>query len=212
MVELASPRAVRLRQPSWLDTRILGGVLVVLISVVLGARLLAAADKTIGVWSAAHDLSAGTTLQSSDVQLAHVHLQHGVSHYLAASHSPVGYVIGRDVGTGELLPVSAMAAQPTALLRQVTLPVATAHLPPDLMRGDRVDVYATAKHGDMTPRLVAGNVLVADAPHRSHGAFSANPVDALGVVLSVDPDQVAALVAAAETSEVDLVRVPRGSS
>ena len=212
MVDFASPRAARLRQPSWLDARILGGVLVVLISVVLGARLLAAADKTIAVWSAAHELSAGTTLQPTDVQVARVHLQHGASRYLSANHSPIGYVINREVGGGELLPASALAAQPTAMVRQVTVPVAAAHLPPDLARGDRVDVYATAKHGDRVPRLVASGVLVADAPHHSHGVFSSNPMDSVGVVLSVGPDQVSALVAAAETSQVDLVRVPRASA
>ena len=212
MVDLASPRAVRFRQPSWLDARVLGGVLVVLISVVLGARLLAAADKTIAVWSAAHDLSAGTTLQPADVQVAHVHLQHGVSRYLSANHTPVGYVVSREIGGGELLPASALATEPTAMVRQVTVPVAAAHLPPDLARGDRVDVYATTKRGDTAPRLVASAVLVADAPHHSHGVFSSNPMDSVGVVLSVGPDEVAALVAAAETSQVDLVRVPQTSA
>ena len=51
------PTALRLRNPSWRDPRLWVGVALVLVSVVAGARLLASADDTVGVWSASSDLT-----------------------------------------------------------------------------------------------------------------------------------------------------------
>ena len=53
-----SPR--RVRAPRWLDLRLVLGVLLVLGSVLLGARVVGAADATVPVWAVAGDLAAGS--------------------------------------------------------------------------------------------------------------------------------------------------------
>src|SRR4051794_35749108 len=45
VTDLASPAATRLSLPRWLDARIALGVLLVLLSVVAGARVFASADR-----------------------------------------------------------------------------------------------------------------------------------------------------------------------
>ena len=47
---LPGPAPRRVRPPRWLDLRLVLGVLLVLASVLLGARIVSAADVTVPVW------------------------------------------------------------------------------------------------------------------------------------------------------------------
>lgn len=208
-----SPAARRLAQPSWLDARLVVGVLLVLGSVLLGAKVLAGADTRQQVWVAARDLAPGTTLGSADLTQADVRLYDESARYLAGP-PPVGYVVVRPLAAGELLPAAALAAPGKAApRREVTVPVQGAHLPPDLARGQQVDVYVTPsdaaakRAGSFAPRLVLSGATVARVS-RPGGLSGAAEVP---VVLAVPPDQVAALVQALADGTLDLVRVPAGS-
>lgn len=210
-----SPRATRLGQPSWLDGRLLLGVLLVLVSVLVGAKVLAGADTSQQVWVASHDLTPGTVVTDADLRTGQVRLFGSSGRYVAGS-KPLGYVVTRDVGAGELLPRASLERPGGALARRdITVPVASGHLPPDLAHGQQVDVYVTpddkaAKRasgsGDpYAPRLVLSGVAVSKVV-RSGGLGSSGSDSP--VVLSVDPGQVLALVQAMSQGTLDLVRVP----
>lgn len=214
-----SPSASRLSAPSWLDGRLVLGVLLVLVSVLVGAKVLAGADRTQQVWSATHDLAPGTVLTADDLTLAKVRLFGSSDHYLAG-RAPVGYLVLRSVGSHELVPHDALVAPgKQAQRREVSVPVAYGHLPTDLRAGEVVDVYVTpddkavrrgTKGGvggtDLTrPRLVLSSVVVGRVT-RSSGLTSSGQT--VPVVLTVDPDRVLALVQALADGPVDLVRVP----
>jgi hypothetical protein len=132
----------RVRPPRWLDLRLVLGVLLVLGSVLLGARVVTAADATVPVWSAAGDLAAGTLVGEADLVAVSVRLDDAASAYLASSTHPEGRVLGRAVRAGELLPRSALE-ESTGLV-QLALPVQSGYVPPSLARGQVVDVYAVA--------------------------------------------------------------------
>ena len=132
----------RVRPPRWLDLRLVLGVLLVLGSVLLGARVVTAADATVPVWSASADLAAGTVLTTDDLVAVQVRLDSAAGSYLAASTRPEGRVLGRAVRAGELLPRSALE-EPDGLV-QLALPVQAGYVPPGLTRGQLVDVYAVA--------------------------------------------------------------------
>jgi hypothetical protein len=132
----------RVRPPRWLDLRLVLGVLLVLGSVLLGARVVTAADATVPVWSASGDLAAGTVLAEADLVAVSVRLDDVAGNYLATSTHPEGRVLGRAVRTGELLPRSALE-EPTGLV-QLALPVQAGYVPPTLDRGQVIDVYAVA--------------------------------------------------------------------
>lgn len=203
-----SPRAVRLRGGGR-DLRLGVGVLLVLVSVVLGARLVSAADDRIEVWSLAAPLSAGSTLGSDDLVAVPVALT-DLSAYVVAGTDVVGQVLRRDVEAGELLPAAAVGEGQPGTRRLVTVPVDPLHAPPALARGERVDVYVTPPDGavvgagvDVLPSLVLEAVLVAEP-----GAADASGVtDQLGVVLDVAAADADRAVAAARAGDVDLVRV-----
>ncbi len=209
----ASPRATRLATPGWLDRRLVLGVLLVLVSVVVGARVLAAADTATPVWVAARDLAPGSTLAAGDVRPARVRLDgSGTRYVLAVGPPPVGYVLARGVGGGELLPRAALSrpGQAQRAAREVSVPVPAGHLPEDLLAGQLVDVYvtpgsaaATAPAAGGTRRVLAA-VPVALRP-RTTGLAAGGST---GVVLSVADGDAAGLVGALQEGRVDLVRVP----
>lgn len=214
-----SPAAPRLRAASWLDKRLLLGVLLVLSSVLGGARVLAGADDAQHVWAAAHDLAAGTVISEGDLALARVRLFDASTHYLAGD-KPLGYVVQRAVARDELLPAGSLSAPgPQLGRREITVSVLTGHLPPDLARGESVDVYVTPddkgieralaarRPGDALPRLVLPALTVA-AVVQGDG-FGATGSEQ-PVVLAVAPDQVLTLVRALSSGRIDLVRVPSG--
>ena len=211
MADLVSPQATRLTLPRWLDARVAVGLLLVLVSVVAGARLVAAAGHLTPVYVAAHDLTPGQRVADGDLTVAHVRLGGDAGRYVAAGAvAPVGYVVTRFVGARELVPVGALATgAAVADTRFVTVPVQPGHLPGDLAHGDLVDVYLTAKISGGAavpmPALVLSGVPVES---REGGSRSFGGETALAVVLDVPADHVAAMVHAIESGTLDLVRVP----
>jgi hypothetical protein len=56
MAELPKPTASRLTKPSWRDTRLVVGVVLVLLSMTVGAKAIAAADDTVPMYAATASL------------------------------------------------------------------------------------------------------------------------------------------------------------
>ncbi len=212
---IASPAPRRLRAPRWLNFRLIAGVLLVLVSVIIGARVVTAADNSDLVWSAQNDLAAGTVLAEGDLRAVSVRLAATGSAYLLSSADPIGRVLSSPVAAGELLPRSIL--DETSTLVDIALPIAAAYVPPSLQRGQLVDVYAL----DATPssnRPTASSAPDPSAPPedppasdvvtlviraavvqliagRADGALSVGS-STVQVVISVDADQAAGIFAA----------------
>ena len=204
----------RLRQPSWTDTRLVAGVLMVLVAVVAGAAVVGSADRSTRVWAVRRDLPAGTTIQRDDLAERRVRLfGDSRSRYLdVRGGDPTGRALTRDLGDGDLLPVSALAERADGS-RVVGLPLSRAHaLGGDVRRGDVVDVIATRKNagGGTTTYAVARNVRVVDVTKPSNG-FGAGRSD-LVVLVEVAPDLALDLAAAIRGADLDLSLVVAGSN
>src|SRR6478735_6337410 len=146
-IAASSPSALRWSRPSWRDRRFVIGVVLVLTSTLLGARLLGTSDGGVTVWAARTDLTSGLALRASDLEPRRVHLDDAGSRYLAVTGEvPRGLVLARAVGRGELLPAAAVVLRtPADDQRTVTIAVDRFHVADDLARGERVDVYVTAR-------------------------------------------------------------------
>jgi len=59
MAELPKPTAARLRKPSWRDSRLVVGLVLVLLSMAIGAKVIASADDTVPMYAAAAALVPG---------------------------------------------------------------------------------------------------------------------------------------------------------
>ncbi len=194
----SAPR--RVRPPRWLDLRLVLGVLLVLGSVLLGARVVAAAEATVPVWSAAGDLAAGTVLTAGDLVAVDVRLDDVAGAYLATSARPEGRTLARAVRSGELLPRTAL--EEPAELVQLALPVQAGYVPPGLDRGQVVDVYAVADPaagataaGDGSVALVVAAAPVQAISGRTEGVLS-TATTTVQVVVSVPADQAPAVLGA----------------
>ena len=190
----------RIRPPRWLDLRLLLGVLLVLGSVLLGARVVGAADATVPVWAASGDLAAGTELDADDLVAVDVRLDDTADAYLSASTRPAGRTLARAVRAGELVPGSAL--EEPADLVQVALPVQAGYVPPGLRRGGLVDVYAVADPAVGATQATGGAVtaVVERAPvqalsGRTDGVLS-TPTTTVQVVVSVLREEAATVLAA----------------
>lgn len=192
--------ARRVRPPRWLDLRLVLGVLLVLGSVLLGARVVGSADATVPVWAVSADLAAGTELEAGDLVAVDVRLDDTADAYLSTSVRPEGRTLGRAVREGELLPRSAL--EEAGELVQLALPVQSGYVPPGLERGRLVDVYAVADPAAGATAVADGSVtlVVRRAPveavsGRSEGVLS-TPTTAVQVVVAVAADDAADVLAA----------------
>jgi hypothetical protein len=188
------------RPPRWLDLRLVLGVLLVLGSVLLGARIVSAADATVPVWAVTADLAAGTELTADDLVAVDVRLDDVASAYMSARTPLVGRTLAQAVREGELMPSAALEAADE--LVQLALPVQSGYVPPGLERGQLVDVYAVADPAagatgvaDGSVTLVVRKAPVQDISDRSEGVL-ATPTTAIQVVVAVAADDAADLLAA----------------
>lgn len=135
-----SPR--RLSRPRWFNVRVVGGILLVIAAIVLGARVMAAGSQTTPVWAASRSLSAGTVIGAGDLTAVEVNLGDQAGAYLTpAGDSPVGRTLVAPLGAGELLAGSAV--EPTDSGRVVAIAVAPEHMPPGVEHGATIDLYLT---------------------------------------------------------------------
>jgi hypothetical protein len=186
------PAPRRVRQPRWLDLRLVLGVLLVLGSVLVGARIVSAADATVPVWAATGDLATGTELTADDLVAVDVRLDATADAYLSTGTRPEGRTLGRAVRAGELLPRSALE-EPGEFV-QLALPVQAGYVPPGLERGRLIDVYAVADPAAGATAVADGSVsvVVLAAPvqaisGRSEGVLS-TPTTAIQVVVAVSAE------------------------
>lgn len=175
----ASPAPRRTRAPSWLDLRLIVGVALVVVSVSVGARVVASSDNRVGVWQATRDLAAGAVLTEQDTRIARVRLP-STEPYVVADEPIVGVALSRPVEAGELLPRSSVTAAEEGVT--LTIPVA-AEDAPSVRRGQRIAVWATARSCERL--LVIADVVVQEAAAPRAGALSGSSRIAITVRVPV---------------------------
>ncbi|GAB3068884.1 hypothetical protein GCM10027215_02490 [Nocardioides zeae] len=157
-------QATRATAPGWRDPRLWVGLLIVAVSVVVGARVLASADDTVAVWAAREDLPAGSAVAADDLVAVEVRFRDGdrLEEYVAASDPPDPDVrLDRDVGAGELLPSAAVVPADESDVLHLPVTVEPGLVPPGVGVGSIVDLW------------VAGS----DLPAVSDGSVSGEPGD-----------------------------------
>ena len=165
--DLPAPVATRLRAPSWRDPRLLVGVLLVLGSVVLGARVVAGADDTRPFYAATRALVPGEQVGADDLRVVDVRLQDASATYLAADADlGRGAVVTRTVGEGELVPRAALGRGDDVTVQAVGVPV-EGEPPAGLVPGAVVDVWVAGPDPERAgsfsaPERVVQGATVAD--------------------------------------------------
>lgn len=213
-----SPPARRLGRRGWRDSRLLVGILLMLVSVVVGARLFASADRTQGWIAVRRDLPAGHVLTRADLTSVNAHLPADVAgHYYpeARLNDVVGGTLARSATAGDLLAGGDfLRAAPTTT--RVVPVIVKAGRAPILAVGDHVDVFVLATTGGGT---AAGGAAAggAAAGTGSSEVLVLHDVEYLGENDLSNGDQSLSLrvpvavaidaVAASQTGRVDVVRL-----
>ena len=197
-----TPMARRIRRFRWRDLRLWLGLALIIVSMLIGARVLAGPDGSMTVWRASRDLAVGAVpvVEPVTVQLG------GASSAYAPAGRPLAGRMLVAVPAGALIPAAAVGDPGSGRARHVTVPVDALHVPAALTAGDRVDVWATPSDGGRAtapPALVLSAVSVVSADRENVGVGGD-----LGVVLDVPVDAVGPLIAAMRAGVVDLTAVP----
>lgn len=198
MTELGTPQAQRLRRPSRRDSRLLVGLLLVLLATALGGWVVSGADKTSPVYAANHPLVAGQELAADDLRRVDVRLGDGAVDYVsAAGDLAPGRHILRGVDTGELIPASAVGSREDVETQVLAVLVDTTSSSM-LKEGSVVDVYVNRPTAPASPgakpsfagpqRLLerAGVAKLPDAKGVLGGVVSQRPVHLVVPVGSVE--------------------------
>jgi len=218
-----SPPIARVRRPRWRDSRLLVGILLVLVSVGVGARVVSGAQQT-GSWVAvAHDLPAGHVLADGDLTVTSAHLiGAGAARYFRAERSRdlLGHPIVHGLGVGDLVPRDAVTYLLAPASRVVPVIVKAGRLPA-LSVGDHVDVYVLDRAPAATPSPAPAGTPESSASGAREllvlpdveylGATAVGSGDT-SVQLRVTPAAAAGAVAASQSERVDLVRVDADAS
>lgn len=213
MSDLPTPAAARLTAPSWRDARLILGVLLVLVSVVLGSVVVSRADRTVPMYAARAALLPGEQVTAADLTRVDVRLQDGMAGYLsgAVALDADTYVL-REVRPGELVPASALGGAGEVDVQPVSLLV-DATSAGSLTVGSLVDVYVNepvpqgrADEFQGAQRVLGGAAVTA-LPQDGGvlgGVGSTRPVQ-----VSVPSETVATLITAVDGgARVTLVPVP----
>jgi hypothetical protein len=179
-----SPTARRGIRSRWRDPRLLLGVLLVLASVLVGARVLAGADDTTPVWAAIRDLPAGSQVSADDVEVVDVSLGSEVGRAYLSATAPLasGMILAKPVAAHELLTLSAVDPLATGPVAQLPLGVESSSMPSDLAPGDIVDVW-----------VVPSPAVNSSGATRSRAYGTPRAISVLPAVIVVATDSVATL-------------------
>lgn len=205
-----APAASRATSAGWRDPRLWVGVVLVTGSVVAGARLLSGADDMTAVWSASADLVAGQTLTADDLRATRVRFDEGADEqrYLPVEEElPAALTLDRPLSAGELVPASALGEDADDGTVAVSIAVAAEHVPTDLVRGSRVDVWVIGedRRQRAAAELVLGDVLILDAPVVSDSFAAATSRQLVLAVPQDDEESLGQVLAASGDNRVRVV-------
>jgi hypothetical protein len=217
----------------WRDTRLLVGVLLVLVSVVIGARLFATADRTQEWLVARTDLPAGHVVAAADLTTTSAHLDSATARrYYPGRRAPelVGGTLARPISAGELVSGADFAGAAASASRLVPVVVKAGRLT-DLTAGDHVDVYvyqpSGAVVGDGTAGAGTGTGTGTAQPSTGQPAAGGAGAEVLvlhdvefvsqtriasgdrSLTLRVPVDAAIRAIAASQSDRVDVVRLER---
>jgi hypothetical protein len=160
---------------SWRDLRLWIGVALVAVSALVGARLLDRADDTVALWAVRGEMAPGELVTADRLVARDVHFVDpaDAERYVRVGAAlPTQARLRRGLGTGELLPRSAVGTPEETGLLSVPISMPGLALPPEVAPGSVVDVWVTAENdrGRSVARPVLREVVVIAAPPGS-GAF-----------------------------------------
>jgi hypothetical protein len=215
------PSALRGQRPAWRDPRLWIGIVLVAASVVVGARVLAAADDTVQVWTAGSDLGAGQRVEADDLVAERVRFADAdalAGYFTVDDQLPADLELTRSVAAGELLPRAAVGTPDETGLVEVPVAVEPELVPPSVGPGDVVDVYVVApisadtqagqagQHQPLPDGPALAGATVVDAPEQASSFGTSGKRQLVLAVPEADAPAFFALLARYDAPSLTVVR------
>lgn len=199
-----APTPRRMTRPTWLNIRVLFGVVLVVGSVALGAKVVGSAARTSPVWAAVADLEGGTVLTAADLVVAEVNLGERGPGYVDAASTLTGMVLRHAVRSGELIPAAALGEAGDG--RVVSIAVAPDRLAPGVGHGSVIDLYLVTGRSavigeEVTTDLILQGVTVQDVVAPASGGLSGAVSNRYQIALLLSPEDADSLVRRLPTGE-----------
>lgn len=206
--------AQRITVHPWRDPRLLLGIMLVLLSTVVGAKVFAARDDTVAYWSVRTSVAAGDEVKHEDLMVTRVRLGSAASDSYVSVDDEFPAEIGqlswaRDVSAGALLDESALVVDDEQTGGELPLNVASGSYPLDLRRGDSVDVWVGPGPGQPTEDKSVLVLQAARVLSTGGGSTAIGGSLARTILVGVDEGELAdKTLSAISAGHVTLVRVP----
>ncbi|WP_022868125.1 hypothetical protein [Schaalia vaccimaxillae] len=150
------------KKPLWRDPRLLGGLILIALSIAACTWLVADARSGDLVYKTTRPVAQGERLDSTNTQI--VEARPGTNAYLLDGQLPSEAVAARSIGADELIASSAVATENDLTRRRLVVTVADG-LPESVQTGDLLELwalpgaYATSEK-DAQSSLIAANVIL----------------------------------------------------
>lgn len=199
---------MRLRRPRWRDPRLIVGVVLVLVSVLMGSVLVSRLSETTPVLVASAPIVPGDPIRSDDLTTVELRLGEQVGLYVGAIQAiPDGAVATRTIQAGELLPISALGQAADVPLRPVVIPV-DATVAESVTPGASVELWHTAS-SDAQGERASARLLVPDAVVRRIDEGSSLGMRSMAVEVLVPVDDLAGVLEVlGEDGRLDVIGIP----
>jgi hypothetical protein len=205
--------AQRIAVHPWRDPRLLLGIMLVLLSTVVGAKLFAAQDDTVPYWSVRTSVAAGDAVKRDDLVSTRVRLGAPTRNaYLQVADEFPARISeltwAHDVAAGVLLEDSALVVDGEQAAGELPLNVASGSYPLDLRSGESVDVWVGPGQGEPIEDksalvLHAARVLSTGGDSTAIGGSLARTI-----LVAVEGKLADKILSAISAGHVTLVRVP----
>jgi hypothetical protein len=213
VAELPEPSAKRLQRPSWRNTRLLVGLVLILLGTALGAKVVASADDSVPMYAATTAIRPGDHLSSDNLKRVDVQLGPEAVRYLSARSAVAddSYAL-RDIPEGELVPTGAVGGRGAVSVQAVTVEV-DASSARGLPANATVDVWVSPRDQQSTQERYLDAILALERVSvtpvtQDSGRFGASS-STMAVVLRVPREKVAEVIGAVDKqSRFTLVPVP----
>jgi len=165
------------------------------------------ANKSVKVWAATKDLSAGDVIKIGSAYSVKVFLPMNSSRYLNVNSKITDLVVTRRIMKGELLPNSALSAvYEGESNRSVPLKIERNDLPNDLVSGQSVDIYSLPLEGLNSEKSTKTELISTGVVVESIDLKSKDMGGEIGIVLKIPELDVIYLLSALNQSRIVVVR------
>lgn len=174
--------------------RTIAGSSLLIIAFIAAILIAHEANRTVLLWSTSNELSTGAVIQQSDIKAKRALLPENSQMYFSSSADLIGAIVSHHVGSGELIPVSAIIEGGSEIDgRYVPLEIAIHDLPTNIERGSIVDIYAIAKNSAGSASLESTS-LIASATTVIEVDRKGDLSGSVGVVVNLRTQNVLSLI------------------